>query len=179
MEFILGDRRRVYSGRAFDVDQVSVQLPDGRSGVYDLVEHQGSVSILPLDEDGNILFVRQYRLGSHSLLLELPAGMRPAEESPLDCAARELREETGMAAGRLTLLGDFYLAPGYCSEHMHIFLAQELRPDPLKGDADEFLEVVRISVQETYLMIQRGEQRDGKSLAALMLAQSMIYPGKY
>lgn len=151
--------------------------PDGRERTYDLVQHADSISVVPVDGEGRVLFVRQYRLGAQKPLLELPAGVMEAGETPLECAAREIREETGRAARELTPLGSYYLAPGYCTELMYTFLATGLVDDPLEADADEFLEVVALPVAEVYAMIRRGEMNDGKSLAALLLAQQMLLPG--
>jgi ADP-ribose pyrophosphatase len=120
------------------------------------------------------LFVKQYRIGVGEELLELPAGVLNDGEDPQTCAAREIREETGMAAGKLELLGDFYLAPGYSSEHMYIFLASALYPSPLEQDADEFLQLVTIPAEQAVEMAQNGGLRDAKSLAALMLAQRRL-----
>lgn len=170
MNFRILQRRSVYQGRAIRVEQVDVRLPDGRQRCYDLVAHSGSVTILPFDEQGNIWFVLQYRLGSESMLLELPAGTLEPGENPDDCAAREVREEIGMAAGNLKKLGKMYLAPGYSSEFMHLYLATELKADPLQADADEFIEIQRIPLRKVYDMVKAGEIQDAKSLAVLLLA---------
>ncbi len=174
MEFTTLAQEKVYTGRAFDVERVSLRLPDGKQRSYDLVRHTNSVTILPLDRNGNLLFVRQYRIGVGAELLELPAGVMEIDENPRDCAVREVREETGMAAGRLELLGDFYLAPGYDTEHMFVFLATDLYSDPLDQDADEFLQLVTIPAAQALEMAYSGQIRDSKSLASLMLAQSRL-----
>lgn len=170
MEFTPLSHETVYQGRAFGVERVHLRLPDGKHQVYDLVRHNDSVTVIPLDGHGNLLFVNQYRLGVGGNLLELPAGVMGAGEAPEVCAAREIREETGMAAARLELLGDFYLAPGYSSEHMHVFLASGLYADALEQDADEFLQLVSIPAAKAYEMARSGQIRDSKSLAALLLA---------
>ena len=163
-------RKTVYTGRAFDVEKLQVSLPDGRVSAYDLVNHKNSVTILPLDSDGSIVFVSQFRMGSDSLMLELPAGVMDDGESPEAAAAREVREEIGMAAGSLKMLGSIYVAAGYITEINHIFLATELTPAPLEMDEDEFLEVKRFSIAETRKMVETGEMNDSKSLNALLLA---------
>lgn len=161
-------RDTVYQGRAFGVQVVRMRLPDNRVRDYDLVHHAPSVTIVPVDEQGRLLFVRQFRLGAGEELLELPAGVMEAGEEPLICAAREIREETGFAAGKLELLGDFYLAPGYSDEHMYVYLATELNPDPLKQDDDEFLELEAIPAAKVFA--GKNHIHDSKSLAALLLA---------
>lgn len=170
-------RETIYTGRAFAVERVTFTLPDDRERTYDLVNHRGSVTVIPLDAGGRILFVTQYRLGAGAALLELPAGVNDGED-PAECAAREIREETGMAAGKLQMLGSFYLAPGYSSEYMHIFLATDLYPDPLAADDDEFLTVSAIPAAEALAMARRGEIHDGKTLAALFLAEPYLLPGR-
>lgn len=163
-------RDTVFQGRAFDVQVVRMRLPGGRLRDYDLVRHKPSVTILPLDEKGRLLFVRQFRLGAGSDLLELPAGVMEDGEDPLDCAAREIREETGFSAGKLDLLGDFYLAPGYSDEHMYVFLATGLLADPLEQDEDEFLEIEAIPAAEALKLAQENRIQDSKTLASLLLA---------
>jgi len=174
MNFKIIGRKTVYEGRAFSVEKVRAGLPDGHEREYDLVNHAGSVTILPLDADGRIWFVRQYRLGAQDVLLELPAGVLDAEETPEEGAAREVREETGLAAGKLERLGGFYLAPGYSSEFMTVFLATELRSDPLSADADEFLQAEAIPVAEAFQLVKEGKIQDGKTLATLMLARDHL-----
>ena len=162
-------------GRAFTIRRDYMKTPDNRETKFDIIEHIGSVVIIPVDEDGNLLFVRQYRHASGRDLLELPAGtLDDAKEKPEDCAAREIREETGMAAGNLVKLGDFFLAPGYSTEFMHVFLASDLSYNPLEADADEFLSVEAIPIAEAIQMAERGEVPDAKSLAALFLAKSSL-----
>jgi ADP-ribose pyrophosphatase len=160
-----------YPGRAFTVRRDTLRMPDGREATFDIVDHAGSVVILPVDQDGNILFVRQHRHPVDLDLLELPAGMLNTDEDPETCARRELREETGMAAKVMELLGRFYLAPGYSTEYMSAYLATELHPGPLPADQDEFLTLERIPVPETLVMVERGGLLDAKSLAVICLAR--------
>jgi ADP-ribose pyrophosphatase len=174
MEFKRLHSKTIFQGRAFEVRQETVRLPTGREMVLDLVSHVGAVTILPLDADGHIWLVRQYRIGAGEYLLELPAGTLSPREEPEACAARELREEIGMAANSLRKIGEFYMAPGYSTEFMHVYLAEGLFSAPLERDADEFLEVISIPVQEVYAMAARNEIRDGKTLATLMLARPLL-----
>ncbi len=172
--FDLLHHETVYTGRAFRVEVVEARLPDGKVRRYDLVRHPGAVTIVPLDEQGRVWFVRQYRLGAGAPLLELPAGTLNLDEDPALCAAREVREETGLAARELTKLGEFYLAPGYSTEFMHVYLATGLYPDMLQSDDDEFLQTEPIPVSEVLRMVRDNEINDGKSLAALMLARGFL-----
>jgi ADP-ribose pyrophosphatase len=172
--FPLLESELVYRGRAFNVLREHVQLPDGKTTHLDVVEHVGAVAIVPLDEQGRIWFVRQYRHPARQKLLELPAGTLEADEDPAEGASRELREEIGMAAGKLELLGDFYLAPGYSTERMYIYLATQLEPAPLPADADEFLSVETHPIDKVFAMLSAGQFRDAKSLAALALARPRL-----
>jgi ADP-ribose pyrophosphatase len=158
-----------FEGHAFNVEILEVNLPDGRQRQYDLVDHNNSVTIIPVDNDGNIFFVKQFRMGSESQLLELPAGVMDDHESPQKCAAREIREETGMAAGKMTRLGAIYLAPGYSNELNFVFLAQDLTEDPLQEDEDEFISIHAYSPGDVKRLIRSGEIKDSKTLAALHL----------
>src|SRR5512147_2863273 len=113
MPFELIRSETLLQGRAFKIRRDYLKTPDGRETKYEIIEHGGSVVIIPIDRDGNMLFVRQYRHAAGANLLELPAGTRDGDEPYEECAAREIREETGMEAGKLEELGKFYLAPGY------------------------------------------------------------------
>lgn len=165
---------QIYQGRAFNVRRDQVQLPNGRVTQLDIVEHVGAVTLIPIDEKRRILFVRQYRHAAGRSLLELPAGTLEENELPVDCARREIREETGMAAERLEKVGEFFLAPGYSTEYMHVYLAMELRPDPLPGDQDEILSLVPLNIDQAYQQVSDGEIKDAKSIAGLMLAKSWL-----
>lgn len=167
-------RETVYNAHAFNIEKLRVRLPDDREREYDLVSHNDSVTIIPFNEDGNIWFVSQYRMGCECEMLELPAGVMDDGEEPSLCAAREVREETGMASGKLTHLGSVYLAPGYSSENNHIFLAENLTESPLDMDDDEFLQAQKIPAEKAYEMAESGQIQDSKTLAALLLARNHI-----
>ena len=169
MKHSIISRKNVFNGHAFDVQELYVSLPDGRKRNYDLVDHRDSVTIIPIDEAGKIWFVEQFRMGSESSLIELPAGVIEVNEKPFACAKREVREEIGMAAGMLVQIGSIYLAPGYSNELNHIFLAEDLKPDPLQQDEDEFLVIKKYSSEELSKLIRKGNLQDSKSLAALYL----------
>jgi ADP-ribose pyrophosphatase len=174
MPFELLHSEIVYPGRAFTIRRDTLRLPDGHETKLDVVEHIGSVVILPLDSEGNLLFVRQYRHPAQSDLLELPAGTLNPGEEPLACARRELREETGMAAEKMEHLGGFYLAPGYSTEFMNVYLAAGLHEDPLPADADEILSLVPLPLGKALELAENGEILDAKSLAAFFLARKSL-----
>jgi ADP-ribose pyrophosphatase len=164
----------IFQGHAFSVELILTRLPDGNQKVYELVRHREAVTLVPIDPAGKIYFVRQYRIGAGQALLELPAGVLEPDEDPAGGAGREVREETGLAAGKLLKLGEFYMAPGYSSELIHVFLATDLYPAPLEADDDEFLEVESMPVQQVYEMLDAGLIKDGKTLAALLLARPYL-----
>jgi ADP-ribose pyrophosphatase len=174
MPFELLKSESLFKGRAFAIRRDWMKTPDGRETKFDIIEHGGSVVLVPLDSNGNLLFVRQYRHAAGTDLLELPAGTLEPGEDPAVCAAREIREETGFAAGKLEKIGEFYLAPGYSTEFMLVYLARDLTYDPLEADADEFLSLEKIPVTEAIQMAERGEMPDAKSLAALLLARRYL-----
>jgi ADP-ribose pyrophosphatase len=174
MPFELIKSEMLFQGRAFKIRRDWMKTPDGRETKFDIVDHGGSVVLLPIDSDGNLLFVRQYRHATGMELLELPAGTRDGNEPYQECAEREIREETGMEAGQLQKVGEFYLAPGYSTEFMAVFLATDLRENPLDADDDEFLQVEKIPLKKAFEMAEHGNMPDAKSLAALLLARPYL-----
>ncbi|MDX1378330.1 MAG: NUDIX hydrolase [Anaerolineales bacterium] len=171
MSFELIRSETLLQGRAFKIRRDHLKTPDGRETKFEIIEHGGSVIIIPIDADGNIHFVRQYRHAAGIDLLELPAGTRDDDEPYEKCAAREIREETGMEASKFQKVGEFYLAPGYSTEFMVVYIATGLKHNPLEADDDEFLEVEKISIHKAFELAGRGEMPDAKSLAALLLAK--------
>jgi ADP-ribose pyrophosphatase len=167
----------MYRSRAFTVRRDELRYANLPSFHLDIIEHPGAVTILPIDAEGHILFVRQYRHASGKELLELPAGTLDENEGPEACALREIREETGFATTNLVKLGEFWLAPGYSTEYMYVYLATDLHAAPLPGDEDEFITLEPIPIQQAYAMALNGELQDGKSLAALLLARPHLQPG--
>lgn len=168
------NRKNLLHTKLFDVEAIEIELPNNKKHTYNLVRHADSVTILPVDEQGGIHWVRQYRVGAEIELLELPAGVMDSGESPLECAQRETQEEIGMKAAELLPLGSFYLAPGYCSEVNHAFLARRLIRSQLAMDEDEFINIQIIPVRESYQLAQEGKIKDAKSLAALLLARTIL-----
>lgn len=170
MSYTLISSQPIYHGRAVSLRVDHVRLPDGQTADWEVVEHPGAVTLVPVDNEGRIWFVRQYRHSIARELLELPAGTLEPGEDPLLCASRELQEEIGMAAGRLQKLGNFYLAPGYSQEYMHLYMAADLTPSALPMDPDESMTVVPVPASEALHMAHDGRISDAKSLAALLLA---------
>jgi ADP-ribose pyrophosphatase len=174
MPFELIKSETLLQGRTFKIRRDYLKTPDGGETRLEIIEHGGSVVLIPIDDNGNLLFVRQYRHAAGEDLLELPAGTREGDEPFEECAAREIREETGMEAGKLQKVGEFYLAPGYSSEFMVVYLATELKENPLDPDDDEFLQVEKIPLKKAIEMAERGDVPDAKSLASFLLARSYL-----
>lgn len=164
------NREKHYRGHIVDLEKVLVRLPDGKERYYELVNHAAAVTVLPIDADGNIYFVEQYRLGAKQVLLELPAGVIDPGEAPDAAAQPELREETGFASKNLDKLASFYMIAGYGDEFMHVYLAQELYPSPLAPDADETLKLKPLHMSEVYKMLYKDGFKDVKTIALLTLA---------
>ncbi len=162
----------VFRGKVFDIRQDQIRFPDGKRTKIDIVEHSGAVTILPIDETGSIWFIRQYRHPAGKELFELPAGVMNEGEDPAESAQRELREEIGMAANQLRLLGEFFLAPGYSTEYMYVYLATDLRVAPLQADDDESIQIEKIPIEQVSTIVRSGRIQDAKSLAALFLWQN-------
>jgi len=170
MTYKINNETKKFSTPLFTVKSVNLSFPDGKARDYDLIDIQNAVTILPLDDEGNVYFVNQYRIGAGKVMLELPAGKIEDAEDPLLTARRELREEIGMSARAWKHLGNFYMTPGYATEYMYGYLARGLYPDSLDPDADEFIHVTRLPLKTVQKMIENGEIEDSKTLAVLMLA---------
>lgn len=170
------DSRRVYSGHIVGLRVDTVELADGKTSLREIVEHGDCVVVVPLDASGDALLVRQYRKAMEAFLLEAVAGGIRDGESPEQAAQRELAEETGYAAGRLRRLAGGYASPGFCTEFMHIYLADDLVPTAAQPDDDEAIEVVPTPLAAALEMIERGDIRDVKSIAALLLVRAYLQP---
>ncbi|MCS6775792.1 MAG: NUDIX hydrolase [Chloroherpetonaceae bacterium] len=170
------DSVSLYTGRVVHLRVDTVRLPDGRDAQREIVVHRGATCIVPVQSDGTVLLVRQFRLAAGRALLEIPAGTLEPGEDPLACAQRELQEETGYRAGRMQPLFQAYLAPGYSTELIHAFLATELTPVASRADPDEILQLVPISLDRIAESIRDGVLQDAKSIAALLMAQRVLQP---
>lgn len=167
MQEIVTHEERVFDGRVIHLDLLEVTLPDGGTARRELVRHPGAVAIVPLIGE-DVLMVRQFRIAAGQVMLEIPAGTLNPGEDPLLCAERELQEETGFRPGVLESLGGIFVAPGYTTEFIHLFLATGLIESRLAMDADEFIEPARMPLRDLVAMIERGEIQDGKTIAAAL-----------
>lgn len=159
----------VYAGKVLDLFRERHRLPDGREAEFEIVRHPGGAAVLPVLDDGRLLLIRQFRPAAGGMLIEIPAGRLEPGENPAECVARELEEEAGYRAGALIWLGDNYSAIGYCDERIHLFLATGLTPVPPRREADEFIELLPLSLDEALDRLAAGEIPDAKTQLALLL----------
>ena len=164
---------KVYKGKVFTIEKDIISLPDGTTAERETVRHGGAAAMIPIDKDGNIIFVRQYRHSAGSMTLEIPAGTLEQGEDPLDCAIRELEEETSYKADKMTFLFKMYSAIGFCSEILYVYLAEGLSKGHFNMDEDEFITLERHNVKDAVDMIFRGEICDSKTIAAVLAYDNM------
>jgi ADP-ribose pyrophosphatase len=160
---------RVFEGRKAALRVDKVELADGKTSEREIVEHPGVAAVVPMDEDGCIIMVRQYRLAAEDVLLEIPAGVMNSGETPEQTANRELAEETGLRAGMLTKLAEFYVSPGISTEVIHLFLAEDLDDAPGQADDDEDIVTQKVPASTAVLMVDHGEFADAKTIAGILL----------
>lgn len=168
------DTSYVFEGRIIKVKKDKVLLPSGHTSTREVVEHNGGVCVLPIDNDGNVYFVKQFRYPYKQVVTEIPAGKREGDENPLDCGIRELKEEIGASADEVISLGFMYPSPGYCGEIIWMYLAKGLKFGAQKLDEDEFLNVEKIPLERAIEMVMNNEIHDAKTQIALMKAYLML-----
>lgn len=161
----------VFQGRIIRVRVDTVLLPDGNETKREVVEHPGAVVILAVNDRKEIIMVRQYRHATGEILLELPAGKRDYNESPLVCAQRELEEETGYSAEEWDVLFSFYTSPGFCNELLYFVVARGLIKGESHPDGEEFLDVLKVPVEEARRMVADGEIKDAKTILGILALQ--------
>jgi ADP-ribose pyrophosphatase len=167
-------RRRVYEGRVLGLRVDTVRLPTGRVTEREIVEHGGAVGIVAIDEEGDVLLVKQYRSSLSMMLLEIPAGTLSKGEDVRACACRELREETGYSAQEMEQLYAFFSSPGFSNERIWLFLATGLTPGVQSVEADEAIEVVKMPLERALEMVADGDICDGKSILGLIAARAKM-----
>ena len=160
----------IYKGRVLDFGVEEVRLPNGRTVQLEMVRHPGASAVVPLEEDGRVVMIRQFRHAAGGTIYEIPAGRLDPGEDPLEGAKRERAEEAGRQAARGERLGAIWTTPGFTDEKIHLFLARHLTPVSQALEHDEVIEVVERPLSELIAMIRRGEISDGKTICGLMLA---------
>ena len=159
--------QRHYQGPLFSFVTEDVSLPNGSRTELAMVRHPGSTAVVPLFEDHTVLMERQYRHAVQDYLLEIPAGTMEPGETPLKCAARELQEETGYVAEKFSEIAQVLILPAYSDEKIYVYLAQDFTLTGQNLDQDEIIEVVRLPLEETMKLIDKGKIIDALTILAL------------
>lgn len=167
-------RKEIYKGNIIKLEALDVELFNGRPAKRDVVFHPGASVIIPVTEDGMLYMVKQYRKPIEDMLLELPAGKLDNGEDPYLCAERELSEETGLKAAKLSHLISIHTTPGFCNEVIHVFLATGLEKGEVHTDDDEFLLVEKLSIRQAITMVLNGQITDAKTIIGVFLAERYI-----
>lgn len=174
--------RRVFDGRVVTLNVDQVRFPDGRIGEQEIIRHSGASVVVPFlsdphGEDPQLLLVRQYRYATNGYLYELPAGRPNAGETPAECAARELREETGCVAEHLEPLASGYTTPGFTDEKLHLFVAYGITRHETQFDPDEFVEAYPVTMSKALEMVRTGEIEDLKTAFGILFVAGFYCGG--
>lgn len=161
-------KQTVYNGMVFDVEKQKYLLPNGQEVFRDIITHSGASAILPIDNDGKIVFVRQYRFTTDDFMLEIPAGCLDPGEDPAVCAGRELEEETGLIAGELRFILKSVSSIGISTEVIYLYIATNLSQGVQHCDPDEFVTIERYTPEEAFAMLADGCITDSKTIMALL-----------
>ena len=165
----------IFDGKVIHLHLDDIELPNGKTGFREYCTHNGAVCVIPITDNGEVICVRQYRYAIGKHLLEIPAGkLDSIDEDPNDAVRRELREETGAIAGKLTYLGLYYGSPALINEKIYMYLAEDLSFGECDPDDDEFLEIIKIPLNELYDMVLRGDIEDGKTQSAVLRAYELL-----
>ena len=162
-------KETIYEGRNFNLQRRTVKLPTGKKTFREIIDHPGSVAIIPMINEESIILVEQFRNSVEKMLLEVPAGTLNRNEEPEDCAKRELLEETGYQARNLRKLFAGYTTPGYSNEKMHFYLATELTYIGERPEEDENIKTRIMKLDEINKMIEKGEIEDVKTVCSIMI----------
>ncbi|MDR7869996.1 MAG: NUDIX hydrolase [Tissierellaceae bacterium] len=166
---------KIYEGKILNLKVDTVELPDKKYSKREIVEHPGGVAIIAITEDNCLVLVNQYRKAVEGFVWEIPAGKLEVNEEPRETAIRELKEETGYEAKKLTYITEFYTTPGYCNEKIHLFLAEDLIEGESCPEAGEFIEKSIIHLDDLVKMLDRGEIVDSKTMVGILIAKRYLH----
>lgn len=158
----------VYNGKVMDIKRDVISLPNGATAVRETIVRGGACAVVPVDDEGNIYLVKQYRHAIGKEMVEIPAGMMNPGETPLQCAMREMEEEIGLKAGNMKFVSKMYLSVGVCNELLHLYIATDLKPGVQHLDPDEFIEIKKYKLEDAYKMIFDGSITDAKSMFGIL-----------
>ena len=164
----------LFEGVIFKVERQTVLLPNGKEAIRDIVVNPNAAAIVAIDENNNIIMVRQFRATEGKIMMEIPAGKLDAGEEPRNCAMRELREETGYIAKKVDFLFASMVSPGFATEHIHIFMATGLELGDTEPDEDEFVETLKVPISDVIEMIMKGEIEDSKTVSGVLAAARIL-----
>ena len=165
----------IYDGIVLHLYRDEIEQSTGTRSIREIIRHNGAVCVIPVTSDGNVICVKQYRYAHAKTLLEIPAGKLDSKsEDPESAARRELREETGMTAGKLTPIGKMYGSPAILDEVVHMYLAEDLTPGDCDPDEDEILEIINIPLEDMFHMVMNGDICDAKTQIAVLKAYNII-----
>ncbi|SKC72410.1 NUDIX hydrolase [Maledivibacter halophilus] len=165
---------KVYQGKIINLRIDTVELPDQKYSKREIIEHPGAVAVVPIAEDNKIVMVKQFRKAVEDCLLEVPAGKLEIGEEPLDCAKRELLEETGYKSDNLEYLFKFYTSPGFCNEEISVFVAKDLIKDVAQPDEDEYIEIEKYGIDELVEKISKEEIKDAKTITCILYIKNLL-----
>ncbi len=175
MNFKILSSEFVHKGKVFDLRVDQIQYNSGNSGVREVAVHPGGAVVVAITDQEKIILVKQFRYPLEKIILELPAGKLDHNEDPLNCAIRELEEETGYTTNEFVKLGSINTTPGFCTEELHIFLAKNLKEgDHKREEGEEGMEVLELSLDEIDEMIMKGEIKDAKSISGIYMAKNYL-----
>lgn len=166
--------KHIYNGNIITVESLTVTLPDGKEATRDIVLHPGASAVIPLNENGELYMVTQYRKPIEKISLEIPAGKLDKNENPAVCARRELKEETGLEAGNIKHLVSMHSTPGFCNEVLHLYVATDLKEGEACADEDEFISSQKFPISDLLDRVLHHEITDAKTIVGILLADKII-----
>lgn len=162
------NKNYIYKGKILNLRRDDIILPNNNNSIREVVEHSGGAAVIAVDNENNVYLTKQYRYPYHKEIIEIPAGKLNKGEDPKLCAQRELKEETGLVAQNIKLIGEFYPSPGYTNEIIYIFAADNLSQQESALDEDEFLEIVKMPFKELFNKVINNEITDAKTVIATL-----------
>lgn len=165
---------KVYDGKILNLRIDTVELPDKKYSKREIVEHPGAVGIVAITNNKEIVLVKQFRKAVEKELIEIPAGKLEIGEEPKDCVIRELKEETGYSAEKITYMMEFYTSPGFSNEKLYLFMAESLQEGEAEPEKDEYIEVLKLNINDLISMVDNGEILDSKTIIACITAKKIM-----
>jgi len=169
--------KKIFSGKIIELYFDKIKLPNNKIATREKVTHPGAVGIIPVNSQEEVFLVKQYRYPLENILIEIPAGKLDKNESPINCARRELKEEIGAFGGKLIHVSTFYTSPGFCDEILYLYLALDFDVKENNLDHDEFLQIIRIKLEDCLKLIKENKIKDAKTIIGILLAERFLGNG--